>query len=208
MPRLLSTIFSRSMLAATAMIAALSGESALAGTAEAGPSETGATTATAHDFQFKSIDGDDLPLETYRGKVLVVVNTASECGFTYQYKGLQALWDQYRDKGVVVLGVPSNDFGGQEPGTAGEIKEFCETVFGVDFPLTAKVSVSGKTAHPFYAWAKGAVGQKAVPQWNFHKIVVGQDGRIVDAFPSSVEPLDGRMTGLIDGLLPQSAAKP
>ncbi len=172
------------------------------------PARAEPATTTAHDFAFKSIDRDALPLEGYRGKVLVIVNTASECGFTYQYKGLQALWDRYRDQGVVVLGVPSNDFGGQEPGSAGEIKAFCETVFGVDFPLTAKVSVSGRTAHPFYAWAKGAAGDKAVPRWNFHKIVVGQDGRIVDAFPSSVEPLDSRLTGLIDGLLPDGTAKP
>ncbi len=171
--------------------------------AQAGHHEPHEKATTAHSFNFESIDGEPLPLAAFRGKVLVVVNTASECGFTYQYKGLQALWDRYRDKGVVVLGVPSNDFGGQEPGSSGEIKEFCETVFGVDFPLTEKVSVKGAAAHPFYAWAQGAAGDKAVPRWNFHKIVVGQDGQIVDAFPSGVEPLDGRVTGLIDGLLPE-----
>ncbi len=167
-----------------------------------------ATQKTAHDFTFQGIDGTPLPLAQYRGKVLVVVNTASECGFTYQYKGLQGLWDEYRDRGVVVLGVPSNDFGRQEPGDAKEIKEFCETVFGVDFPMADKTPVTGDEAHPFYAWARGSFGDAAIPRWNFHKLVVGQDGVIVAAFPSATEPMDKRVTGLIEGLLPEGIPAP
>ena len=108
---------------------------------------------TAHDFAFTAIDGAPLPLKSFAGKAVLIVNTASQCGFTPQYAALQDLWTRYRDKGFVLLGVPSNDFGGQEPGTAAEIKEFCEVNFSVDFPLTEKVAVTGEGAHPFYAWA-------------------------------------------------------
>ncbi len=158
--------------------------------------------ASAHDFAFNTIDGDPLPLSTYQDKVLVVVNTASECGFTYQYEGLQSLWSRYKDQGVVVLGVPSNDFGGQEPGKEEDIKNFCEHAFGVDFPLTEKISVKGEGAHPFYVWARETAGDKAVPQWNFHKIVVDAKGQIAGAFASGVEPLDPQVTDLLDGLIP------
>lgn len=164
--------------------------------------------ANAHDFSFMDIDGAALPLSQYRGQVLLVVNTASQCGFTYQYEGLQELWSAYRDRGLVVLGVPSNDFGGQEPGKEAEIKKFCEVTFGVDFPLTEKVSVSGGSAHPFYAWARGAFGEDAVPRWNFHKILVGQDGGIIAAFPSSVTPMDAKITALVEDLLPEGVAAP
>ena len=108
----------------------------------------------AHDFHFKSIDGDPMPLSKFQGKVVLVVNTASQCGFTRQYGGLVELWNKFKNDGLVVLAVPSNDFGGQEPGTSEEIKTFCEVTFGVDFPMTEKVSVAGNQAHPFYKWQR------------------------------------------------------
>jgi len=131
-----------------------------------------AAAGSAHDFSFTAIDGEALPLSTFRGKVLLVVNTASRCGFTRQYEGLQALWNDYRDRGLVVLGVPSNDFGGQEPGSDPDISEFCTVNFHVDFPLTAKTPVRGQNAHPFYRWAAREVGALGVPRWNFHKYLV------------------------------------
>ncbi len=142
---------------------------------------------SAHDFSFNSIDGDPLPMSQYKGKAVLVVNTASFCGYTPQYEGLQSLWTEYRDKGLVVLGVPSNDFGAQEPGTAEEIKDFCEANFDVDFPLTAKQVVKGGDAHPFYQWAADEKGASNAPRWNFHKYLVAPDGALVEAFPSGVE---------------------
>ena len=157
---------------------------------------------TAHDFSFTSIDGAPLPLRQLAGKAVLVVNTASFCGFTRQYAGLQSLWRRYRDKGLVVLGVPSNDFGGQEPGTEAEIKEFCEVNFDVDFPLTEKVSVRGVEAHPFYRWAKAELGAAAAPRWNFHKYLVAPDGRLAGWFPTRERPDGERLTAAIDAVLP------
>ena len=113
----------------------------------------------AYDFAFQAIDGADLPLTTFRDKVVLVVNTASKCGLTPQYEGLEKLYADYRDQGLVVLGVPSNQFAGQEPGTEAEIAAFCATTYGVDFPLTAKTDVKGEGAHPFYQWAKAELGE-------------------------------------------------
>ena len=121
---------------------------------------------TAHNFTFTSIDGGPLPLSDFKGKAILVVNTASECGYTPQYKDLQALWQRYRDRGLVVVGVPSNDFGGQEPGTEAEIKRFCERQYAVDLPLTAKEHVTDQDAHPFYRWAAEVAGEAAGPRWN------------------------------------------
>ena len=157
---------------------------------------------SAHDFSFTSIDGAPMPLDELSGKAVLVVNTASFCGFTHQYAGLQALWQRYRDKGLVVLGVPSNDFGGQEPGTEAEIKEFCEVNFDVDFPLTEKVSVRGAAAHPFYKWARDELGAEAAPRWNFHKYLVAPDGRLVGWFPTRERPDSQRLTAAIDAVLP------
>jgi glutathione peroxidase len=144
---------------------------------------------TAHDFSFDAIDGQPLPLSSFAGKALLVVNTASQCGLTPQYDGLEKLYSDYRERGLVVLGVPSNQFAGQEPGTEAEIKDFCETRFGVDFPLTAKSDVKGENAHPFYVWAKQQLGEPAEPVWNFHKILVGKDGQAIAAFGPRTEPL-------------------
>jgi len=143
---------------------------------------------TAHDFSFTSIEGEPLPLGDFSGKAILVVNTASFCGFTRQYDDLQAVWDRYRDHGLIVLGVPSNDFGNQEPGTEAEIKSFCEVNFAIDFPMTEKARVKGENAHPFYLWALAELGPEARPRWNFHKYLVAPDGRLVGWFPTATEP--------------------
>ena len=144
--------------------------------------------ASAHDFQFRSIDGEPLPLGRFRGKALLVVNVASQCGLTPQYSGLEALWRAKRDAGLVILGVPANDFGAQEPGTEKEIKTFCETRFSVDFPMTAKEHVIGLEAHPLYKWVAGELGEAAAPRWNFHKYLFNKDGGIAGTFGSRTEP--------------------
>lgn len=152
----------------------------------------------AYDFSFNSIDGAPLPLTTFKGKVVLVVNTASKCGLTPQYEGLEKLYSDYKDKGLVVLGVPSNQFAGQEPGTDAEIADFCRTNFAVDFPMTSKTHVKGDDAHPFYKWAKDTLGEPAEPVWNFHKLLVGKDGKLIRAFGPRTEPLDNEITGAID----------
>lgn len=144
--------------------------------------------SSAHEFEFTSIDGTPLPLSNYRGKIVLVVNTASRCGFTSQYAGLQNLWERYRNRGLVVLGVPSNDFGNQEPGSEAEIKRFCKENFGVDFPMTSKVSVRGGAVHPFYAWVAGLLGSSGMPRWNFQKYLIGPDGRLLSWYPPMTSP--------------------
>ena len=157
--------------------------------------------ASAHEFAFQTIDGDPLPLTTFRDKVVLVVNTASKCGLTPQYDGLEKLYSEYKDQGLVVLGVPCNQFAGQEPGTEAEIKDFCETRFNIDFPLTAKVDVKGDAAHPFYAWAEQQLGEPAVPVWNFHKILIGKDGKAIQAFGPRTEPQDPGLVAAIEAAL-------
>ena len=142
----------------------------------------------AYDFNFNDLDGSPLNLAEYKGKVIVVVNVASQCGFTKQYEDMQKVWEKYQVKGVVMLGVPSNDFGNQEPGSNVEIKDFCEAKFGITFPMTEKVSVKGENAHPFYLWAKKNHGKSAIPKWNFHKIMIGKNGKVVDTFASITNP--------------------
>lgn len=167
-----------------------------------GAPATGAdTAATAHDFSFTAIEGGALPLSQYKGKVVLLVNTASQCGFTPQYSDLQAVWERYRDRGLVVLGVPSNDFGGQEPGSEAQIKEFCEVNFSVDFPLTAKEHVVGEDAHPFYRWAADRLGFAAKPRWNFHKYLIAPDGSLADWFSTVTKPTSGRVTAAIEDQL-------
>jgi glutathione peroxidase len=156
---------------------------------------------SAHDFSFTSIEGKPMPLSAFKGKAVLVVNTASQCGLTPQYKGLEDLWKRYKTKGLVVVGVPSNDFGAQEPGSEGEIKTFCETRFGVDFPLTSKQSVIGASAHPFYKWVAEELGEAAVPKWNFHKYLVGPDGALAGTFGSMTAPDDAGLTKAIDEAL-------
>jgi glutathione peroxidase len=144
---------------------------------------------SAHEFRFSSIDGEPLDLADFRGKAVLLVNTASECGYTPQYQGLQALWARYRKRGLVVVGVPSNDFGAQEPGDEGAIKSFCYVNYGIDFPMTAKEAVIGGDAHPFYRWVESELGEAATPRWNFHKYLIGPEGGLVGMWPSAVEPL-------------------
>ncbi len=159
---------------------------------------TGAAGASAYDFEFAGIDGKPVKLANWQGKAILVVNTASFCGYTKQYSGLQELWSKYEDKGLVVLGVPSNDFGEQEPKAEGEIKKFCEGAFGVTFPLAAKQVVTGEGAHPFYKWAAAAAG---APKWNFHKYLIGRDGALMKAFSSPVKPMSDELTTAIDAAL-------
>jgi glutathione peroxidase len=160
---------------------------------------------SAYDFDFVSIEGAKLPLAQYRGRPLLVVNTASFCGFTPQYQDLEAVWRRYRDRGLVVIGVPSNDFGQQEPGTASEIKQFCESRYAVDFPLTEKEDVVGPSAHPFFRWIAEELGDAGTPRWNFHKYLVGPDGMLAGAWPSTVRPTDPAVTAEIERLLPAKA---
>ena len=141
----------------------------------------------ATNFKFKSIDGNIININEYKGRVLVVVNVASRCGFTNQYKDLQELWSTYKEEGLVVIGVPSDNFR-QEPGTNKEIKNFCETTFGIDFPITEKVDVIGDNAHPFFLWAKKNYGSSSIPKWNFHKIIIGRNGKVSDTFASITNP--------------------
>jgi len=179
----------------------LSAAIALVGVMTAAPAATisaEAQTRSAHDFSFTSIGGEPLPLSQYAGKVLLVVNTASLCGFTPQYQGLQALWQDYRDRGLVVIGAPSNDFGGQEPKSEGEIKEFCQGAFGVNFPLTEKVHVKGPEAHPFYQWARDVGGEKLAPRWNFHKYLISADGKLVGAFSTRTKPQANDLTDAVE----------
>jgi glutathione peroxidase len=157
---------------------------------------------SAYDFDFVSIDGATLPLSQYRGRPLLVVNTASFCGFTPQYEDLEAVWRRYRDRGLVVIAVPSNDFGQQEPGTAREIKQFCEGRYKVDFPLTEKQDVVGPRAHPFFRWIAEELGDAGVPRWNFHKYLVAPDGTLAGAWPARVRPTDGDVINEIERLLP------
>jgi len=142
----------------------------------------------AYDFNFNDLDGGKIRLAEYKNKVIVVINVASQCGFTSQYENMERVWNLYQDKGLVMIGVPSNDFGNQEPGTSSEIKNFCEAKFGITFPMTEKIRVKGDNAHPFYKWARENYGKKAIPKWNFHKIIVGKDGKIVDTFASITNP--------------------
>jgi glutathione peroxidase len=166
--------------------------------------------ARAFDHGFEAIEGGPMPLAQWRDKVLLVVNTASFCGYTPQYEGLQALWERYQATGLIVIGVPSNDFGGQEPKAEAEILGFCKGAFGVTFPLTTKEVVRGPNAHAFYRWAAAELGAASAPRWNFHKYLVGRDGRLIAGYGSAVEPLSAGLTRAIEAALQASAvdAKP
>jgi glutathione peroxidase len=162
---------------------------------------------TAYDFGFTSIDGTSLPLSAYKGKVILVVNTASKCGFTKQYEGLQNLWTEKKSAGLVILGVPSNDFFKQEPGTEAEIKKFCSLNYGVTFPMTSKVKVVGDGADPFYVWSSASLGKSGTPGWNFHKILIGKDGKAIAGFGSKVTPDDKALRTAIEAALKAPAPK-
>jgi len=153
------------------------------------------------DFNIKDINEETFALEKFKNKTVLLVNVASNCGFTKQYAELQELYDKYSKKGLVVLGVPSNQFGGQEPGSNDEIKDFCETNFNITFPMTTKIDVKGENAHPIYLWAKENYGNAAVPKWNFHKILINRQGKIEDTYSSFTKPMSKKLTSKIEEIL-------
>jgi glutathione peroxidase len=172
-------------------LAALAGitTAALPRTASAQPSMS---RITAYGFSFPALAGGDIKLADFAGHPFLVVNTASQCGYTPQYAGLQALWTEFHDRGLMMVGVPSNDFGGQEPGDAKEIAQTAQHEYGVTFPIAAKTVVKGANAHPFYKWvAEARPGD--VPRWNFHKYLIGRDGYLADSFAEALEPTDTRV---------------
>ena len=154
--------------------------------------------AGVHDFELTTIDGQKMPLAAYKGKVVLLVNTASQCGYTPQYEGLEALYKHYKDKGLVLVGVPANNFGGQEPGTNEEIKTFCSRTYHVTFPMAAKVSVKGGDQIPLYRHLSAAAG---APEWNFTKYLVGKDGQVIRKFDSAVEPDAKELTSAVEAAL-------
>jgi glutathione peroxidase len=164
------------------------------------PPDGAKETATVIDHTVTDIDGNTKNLGDFRGKALLIVNVASECGYTPQYAGLEKLWQQYKDRGLVVMGFPSNDFGGQEPGTEAEIKQFCESRFDVTFPMFAKVKVKGDDKAPLYRALTESTGGSEV-KWNFTKFLVGKDGKVIERFASGVEPLDAKLTEAVERAL-------
>ena len=156
---------------------------------------------TLFDFKIDSINGDELNLSIYKGKTVLIVNVASNCGFTKQYDDLQNLYDIYSKKGLVILGIPSNQFGNQEPGSEDEIKDFCKTNFNITFPMTSKYDVKGENAHPIFLWAKKSFGNSTVPKWNFHKILVNKHGKVVDTFASFTNPKSNKIIKKIEDIL-------
>ena len=153
------------------------------------------------DFEIKNIDEEIFALDKLRNKTVLLVNVASNCGFTKQYTELQELYDKYSEKGLVVLGVPSNQFGGQEPGSNNEIKDFCESNFNITFPMTTKIDVKGENAHPIYLWAKENYGSSAVPKWNFHKILINKQGKIEETYSSFTNPMSNKVIKKLDEIL-------
>ena len=159
-----------------------------------------AYTLNAYDFKFKDIEGNELKMSDFKGKVVLITNVASKCGFTKQYTGLQALWDKYQSKDFILLGIPSNDFY-QEYKSEEEVKNFCELTFGVNFPMTSITKVRGKDAHPFYTWAKTSYGNKTIPKWNFYKLLIDKDGKIVGTYSSMVSPTSDELVNDIEKYL-------
>jgi glutathione peroxidase len=185
-----------------ALFAAGLGSPALA--APANKNGAAMSSVTAYAFSFEGLKGGSIRLADYAGKPIMVVNTASLCGYTPQYAGLEQLFGQFHDRGFMIVGVPSNDFGGQEPGGATEISATANKEYGVTFPLTAKVDVKGPNAHPFYKWA-AVQRPHETPQWNFHKYLVGNDGSIAAVFPTETKPMDTRVIEAVARQLAQPA---
>ena len=153
------------------------------------------------ELNIKNINGGELDLNQFKGKTILLVNVASKCGFTKQYADLQSLYEKYINKGLVVVGVPSNQFGGQEPGSNKEIKDLCETNFNITFPMTDKVDVKGISAHEIYLWAKENYGSSTIPNWNFHKILINKEGKVENTFNSFVKPLSKKIINNIEKIL-------
>ena len=158
-------------------------------------------TKTFFDFKINSINGEELDLSSFKGKTILLVNVASKCGFTNQYDDLQKIYNDFKEKGLIVIGIPTNQFGGQEPGSEKEIKNFCETNFNITFPMTSKYEVKGANAHPIYIWAKDTFGKSTVPKWNFHKILINKNGKIEDTFASFTGPLSNKVVKKIEQIL-------
>lgn len=173
---------------------------AWAGGAACARAATDGGARSAHDFTFTDIDGAPMPLRSFAGKALLVVNTASRCGFTGQYAGLQTLWETYRDRGLVVIAVPSDAFN-QELSSEEAVRDFCEATYGVDFPMTQITQVRGAGAHPFYRWAAQALGPREAPRWNFHKYLIDGQGRAVAAFGTGVEPMSAKLRDAVEKAL-------
>ena len=164
----------------------------------------GGTPVSVYDFKVRTIDGKEASLADYKGKALLIVNTASQCGYTPQYAGLEALYEKYRSRGFTVLGFPSNDFGGQEPGTNTEIKKFCELRYKTTFPLFSKIPVKGPEADPLYKYLTALPGkQGGAITWNFNKFLIAPDGTVVEHFDSRVDPLSAELTGKLEQVLPK-----
>ena len=153
-----------------------------------------------YDFSIESIDGETINLSEYKNKVVLLVNTASYCGFTKQYDDMQELWEKYRDRGLIVLGVPSNSFN-QEKTKNNEVKEFCEVNFNINFPLTEITDVKGDNSHEIYKWAKENYGKSAVPKWNFYKILINKEGKIEDTYASLTNPTSKKIIKKVESLL-------
>jgi len=154
-----------------------------------------------YDFEIESITGEKIIFSKYKNKPILLVNVASKCGFTKQYEDLQKLWEKYKDKGLIVIGLPSNQFGGQEPGSNKEIKNFCEVNFNINFPMTTKIDVKGENVNPIYKWAIENYGNKASPKWNFYKILINNDGKIEQTYSSMTNPMSKKITNKIEKLL-------
>ena len=166
---------------------------------------SGGTPVSVHDFKVKTIDGKEASLGDFKGKALLIVNTASQCGYTPQYAGLEALYEKYRDRGFTVLGFPSNDFGAQEPGSNAEIKKFCELRYKTTFPLFSKIPVKGPDADPLYKYLTGLPGKQGGEiTWNFNKFLIAPDGTVIEHFDSRVEPMSPELTTKLEQVLPKS----
>ena len=153
-----------------------------------------------YDFKIESITGETIDFNEYKNKVILIVNTASYCGFTKQYTDLQELWDKYKSRGLIVLGVPSNSFN-QEKNKNSEVKEFCKVNFDINFPLSAITEVKGDNAHDLFKWAKNNHGKSAIPKWNFHKILINKEGKVEDTFTSFTNPMSKKLVGKIENIL-------
>ena len=153
-----------------------------------------------YDFKIESITGETIDFNEYKNKVILIVNTASYCGFTKQYTDLQELWDKYKSRGLIVLGVPSNSFN-QEKNKNSEVKEFCKVNFDIDFPLSTITEVKGDKAHDLFKWAKNNHGKSAIPKWNFHKILINKEGKVEDTFTSFTSPMSKKLVDKIENIL-------
>lgn len=159
------------------------------------------TDLNAYDFSFNNINEKKYFLKQHKGKVLMVVNVASQCGFTKQYADLQKLHEEYKNQGLILIGIPSNDFGNQEPGSNKEIKNFCETNFGITFPIMEKTSILGKNRHPFYNWVKENYGKSGIPKWNFYKILINKDGQVEEVYSSLTKPRSSKIINKLKKIL-------